>query len=205
MKKPQVNEESKKKWDNFWYYYKYHVLAGIFVLVCIIVFAKDMLSKIEYDYCVSLVGDYAVPEEDKTDLQNWFEEHAEDLNGDGEIHVQVADYFIPEEGQSGYDPQILAASQTKLTVDLQEGTSMIYFLSDSNYERYKEMEAFPELEETVKVKDCSGFAEIGSPASMEDMIVTMRLMYEDSKLGKDEEIQNYYEVNEKLLNQFIGK
>lgn len=89
MKKLQGNEEAKKKWENFWYYYKYHVLAGVFILVCIIVFAKDMLSKIDYDYCVSVVGSYAVPEEDKAALQKWFEEHGEDLNEDGEIHVQV--------------------------------------------------------------------------------------------------------------------
>ena len=38
MKKPQINDDKKKKWDNFWYYYKYHVLAGVFVLVCIIIF-----------------------------------------------------------------------------------------------------------------------------------------------------------------------
>ena len=33
MKKVQGNEEAKKKWENFWYYYKYHVLAGVFVPV----------------------------------------------------------------------------------------------------------------------------------------------------------------------------
>ena len=59
MKKPQINDDKKKKWDNFWYYYKYHVLAGAFVLVCIIIFAKDMMSKIDYDYCVSVIGNYS--------------------------------------------------------------------------------------------------------------------------------------------------
>lgn len=204
MKKVQGNEEAKKKWENFWYYYKYHVLAGVFVLVCIIVFAKDMMAKIDYDYCVSLVGNYAVPEEDKAALQKWFEERAEDLNEDGEIHVQIADYFLPGEDDAGFDPQMYAASQTKLTVDLQEGTSMIYFLSEDNYQKFLEMDAFPKEEETVKMQDCKGFDDLGKPVSMEDMVVTMRLMHEDSKLGKDHEMQNYFKKSETLLNEFIG-
>ena len=204
MKKVQGNEEAKKKWENFWYYYKYHVLAGVFVLVCILVFAKDMMAKIDYDYCVSLVGNYAVPEEDKAALQKWFEERAEDLNEDGEIHVQIADYFLPGENDAGFDPQMYAASQTKLTVDLQEGTSMIYFLSEDNYQKFLEMDAFPKEEETVNIEECKGFEELGSPTSMEDMVVTMRLMYEDSKLGKNNEIQNYFEKSKALLHEFIG-
>ena len=79
MKKPQINDDKKKKWDNFWYYYKYHVLAGAFVLFCVIVFVKDMMAKVDYDYCISVIGNYPVQEEDTQVLQDWFEEHAEDL------------------------------------------------------------------------------------------------------------------------------
>ena len=204
MKKPQINDDKKKKWDNFWYYYKYHVLAGAFVLFCVIVFVKDMMAKVDYDYCISVIGNYPVQEEDTQVLQDWFEEHAEDLNGDGEVHVQIADYYLPPEGEAGYDPQIYAASQTKLMVDLQEGTSMIYFLDKANYEKLQEIEAFPKQEETVEVKDCSGFQEIGSPAYLKDMIMTMRLMYDDSKLGKDEEIRDYFDSSESLMKQFVG-
>lgn len=204
MKKPKINDDKKKKWDNFWYYYKYHVLAGAFVLFCVIVFVKDMMAKVDYDYCISVIGNYPVQEEDTQVLQDWFEEHAEDLNGDGEVHVQIADYYLPPEGEAGYDPQIYAASQTKLMVDLQEGTSMIYFLDKANYEKLQEMEAFPKQEETVEVKDCSGFQEIGSPAYLKDMIMTMRLMYDDSKLGKDEEIRDYFDSSESLMKQFVG-
>lgn len=204
MKKPQINDDKKKKWDNFWYYYKYHVLAGAFVLFCVIVFVKDMMAKVDYDYCISVIGNYPVQEEDTQVLQDWFEAHAEDLNGDGEVHVQIADYYLPPEGEAGYDPQIYAASQTKLMVDLQEGTSMIYFLDKANYEKLQEMEAFPKQEETVEVKDCSGFQEIGSPVYLKDMIMTMRLMYDDSKLGKDEEIRDYFDSSESLMKQFVG-
>ena len=81
---------------------------------------------------------------------------------------------------------------------------MIYFLSEENYKRFLEMDAFPAEEETVKMQECNGFKEIGSPASMEEMVVTMRLMYDESKLGKDNEMQDYFEKSKALLDEFVG-
>lgn len=205
MKESKISEEKKKKWDNFWYYYKYHVLAGLFVVVCIVVFVKDMMAKVDYDYHVSVVGRYAIPDEDKAVLQNWFEEQGKDLNGDGEIHVDIADYCLPDEEDANFDPQIYAASQTKFMVDIQEGTSMIFFLNETNYEKLKEMDVFPEKEETEEVKECSGFQEMGSPAFMEDMLVTMRLVYDDPKSKDKEEELEYYQVCKELFEKFKGK
>ena len=66
----------------------------------------------------------------------WFTENAKDLNEDGEVHVQISDYFIPSEGDEGYDPQMVMAGQTKFTVDVQTATSMIFFVSERSYEKF---------------------------------------------------------------------
>ena len=42
MKKPQMKEETRKKIDNFWYYYKIHVLVVVFILFVASVFIKDI-------------------------------------------------------------------------------------------------------------------------------------------------------------------
>lgn len=140
---------------------------------------------------------------DRTSLQTWFEEHGEDLNGDGEIHVQVADYYIPKEDE---DPQILMANQTKLTVDMQEADSMIYFFSDASLERYKDSGVLSKEEDDyTPVSECIGFEEAGSPASVQDMVVGLRLLDKDTKQAQDEEIQNYYKACEELLRKFIGE
>lgn len=201
MKKVQASEDKKKKLENFWYYYKFHVLIGAFLLICVIIFVRDMLNKVTYDYTVAFLGDYTINDEDSKALQAWFEAHGEDLNGDGEVHVQIGDYGASEDG----DPNLFAAMQTKFTVDMQEGTSMIYFLSSKQYEKYKDMEIFPEKEEDyVLMKDCKGFQEAGNPASVGDMMGAMRVISEDNKLWEDEEIQSYYEKCEALFQEFVG-
>lgn len=202
MKKLHLDEEHKKKLDNFWYYYKYHTMAAVFALFCIIIFVRDMMNKVDYDYSIAFVGDYAVADEDSLNLQKWFEEHAEDLNGDGEVHVQISDYHLSEDG----DPQMVMASQTKFTVDIQEETSVLFFLSQKNYENFKDQGIFEEdAEALVDIKDCKGFKEAGNPVSVQDMSGTIRLIFEGSKMSKDEEKIKYYEANKKLWEEFIGE
>ena len=101
MKKPQIDAEKKKKWDNFWYYYKYHVLAGAFILFCIIIFVKDMRGKVSYYYTVAFLGEYGIAQEDSTKLQKWFEEHAEVKQGRAiadcryNVHLMTAKPLTP--------------------------------------------------------------------------------------------------------------
>ena len=199
MKTEKTKEDRKKKWDNFWYYYKYHVLIGAFALICIITFAKDMLGKVSYDYEIGFLGDYSMVEEDRIKMEDWFTEN-------GEVHVQISDYFIPSEGDEGYDPQMVMAGQTKFTVDVQTATSMIFFVSERSYEKFKEMEVFSEDEnQLIAVKDCKAFEEMGSPASFQDMYITLRILPEVADNEKGEEAQKYYEESEKLLKKFIGE
>ena len=203
MKKPQMKEETRKKIDNFWYYYKIHVLVVVFILFVASVFIKDIVTKVDYDYSVAFVTEEMMTNEEISSIQSVFEGEAEDLNGDGEIHVEVQNYTIPQ-GDSA-DPQLVAAGQTKLTVDIQEGTSMIFFLSPGCYESYKDSGVLPADEsEYIKFSDCTGYEEAGSPKELGDLMGALRLV-EDTKLKKDQNKMDYYEANKEVFEKFTEK
>ena len=203
MKKPQMKEETRKKIDNFWYYYKIHVLVVVFILFVAGVFIKDIVTKVDYDYSVAFVTEEMMTNEEISSIQSVFEREAEDLNGDGEIHVEVQNYTIPQ-GDSA-DPQLVAAGQTKLTVDIQEGTSMIFFLSPGCYESYKDSGVLPADEsEYIKFSDCTGYEEAGSPKELGDLMGALRLV-EDTKLKKDQNKMDYYDANKELFEKFTEK
>lgn len=203
MKKPQMKEETRKKIDNFWYYYKIHVLVVVFILFVAGVFIKDIVTKVNYDYSVAFVTEEMMTNEEISSIQSVFEGEAEDLNGDGEIHVEVQNYTIPQ-GDSA-DPQLVAAGQTKLTVDIQEGTSMIFFLSPGCYESYKDSGVLPADEsEYINFSDCTGYEEAGSPKELGDLMGALRLV-EDTKLKKDQNKMDYYEANKELFEKFTEK
>ena len=207
MKKSALlSEETKKKVENFFYYYKFHVLLGAFVLFFLIIFIRDMVTKIEYDYSIAFLGDYSLTEKDSQAFQTSCQKHADDLNGDGKIHVQLSDYSCPDEEDDGFDPQVFAAMQTRFIVDVQEGTSMIFFLNQEKYEDYKDEGVFPaNAEDYTSIQDCQGYKEAGSPQSAGEYMVALRIIDESSGLSEDEEIQDYYTANEKLLREFIGE
>ena len=172
----------------------------------LIIFIRDMVTKIEYDYSIAFLGNYSLTEEDSQAFQTWFQEHGEDLNGDGEVHVQLSDYSCPDEEDDGFDPQVFAAMQTRFIVDVQEGTSMIFFLNQEKYEDYKDEGVFPaNAEDYTSIQDCQGYKEAGSPQSAGEYMVALRIIDESSGLSEDEEIQDYYTANEKLLREFIGE
>lgn len=203
MKKPQMKEETRKKIDNFWYYYKIHVLVVVFILFVAGVFIKDIVTKVDYDYSVAFVTEEIMTDEEISSIQSVLEKEAEDLNGDGEIHVEVQNYTIPQ-GDSA-DPQLVAAGQTKLTVDIQDGTSMIFFLSPGCYESYKDSGVLAADEsEYIKFSDCTGYEEAGSPKELGDLMGALRLV-EDTKLEKDQSKMDYYEANKELFEKFTGK
>ena len=203
MKKPQMKEETRKKIDNFWYYYKIHVLVVVFILFVASAFIKDIVTKVDYDYSVAFVTEEMMTNEEISSIQSVFEREAEDLNGDGEIHVEVQNYTIPQ-GDSA-DPQLVAAGQTKLTVDIQDGTSMIFFLSPGCYESYKDSGVLPADEsEYIKFSDCTGDEEAGSPKELGDLMGALRLV-EDTKLKKDQNKMDYYEANKELFEKFTEK
>lgn len=203
MKKPQMKEETRKKIDNFWYYYKIHVLVVVFILFVASVFIKDIVTKVDYDYSVAFVTEEMMTNEEISSIQSVFEGEAEDLNGDGEIHVEVQNYTIPQ-GDSA-DPQLVAAGQTKLTVDIQDGTSMIFFLSPGCYESYKDSGVLPADEsEYIKFSDCTGYEEAGSPKELGDLMGALRLV-EDTKQKKDQNKMDYYEANKELFEKFTEK
>ena len=203
MKKPQMKEETRKKIDNFWYYYKIHVLVVVFILFVAGVFIKDIVTKVDYDYSVAFVTEEMMTNEEISSIQSVFEREAEDLNGDGEIHVEVQNYTIPQ-GDSA-DPQLVAAGQTKLTVDIQDGTSMIFFLSPGCYESYKDSGVLPADEsEYIKFSDCTGYEEAGSTKELGDLMGALRLV-EDTKLKKDQNKMDYYEANKELFEKFTEK
>lgn len=194
------NDDIRKKIDNYWYYYKYHTLVGIFAAVLLIIFIKDMLGRVEYDYTVAVITKSGTREEDMEALQSYFEGISPDLNGDGEVHVQVAEYYFPSDDGQMANPQVVISNQTRLMADIQEQESMIFFVDKSSYEEYKEQGLFSgELSELAQIKDCQGFKEMGEIPSIEDLYVTMKDMPE----GLSEEEQAYYEASKALFEKFI--
>ena len=126
----------KSKWDNFWYYHKWHVIAGIVALCVVLFFVHDMTSRVNPDYQIALITKQTYPTDMTDALEAQIAKYGKDLNGDGKVVVQVNTYTEAGDTSSSgmvVDPNVQMASYVKLTSDISEGSSMIFITDDATF------------------------------------------------------------------------
>lgn len=119
----------KKKLQNFWYYYKWYLVAAAVVAVLLADFAWGKEKLVEPDYQTALVTGGQISEERRAQLEETLETLWDDRNGDGQIHVQVNFYRYDARTTRTDDTAVFMASAVQLAADLQLGESGC-FLTD---------------------------------------------------------------------------
>ncbi|MFA5659161.1 MAG: hypothetical protein WC900_07740 [Oscillospiraceae bacterium] len=118
----------KKAIENFFYHYKWHFIAITFMTVFVTLFIVDMLTKVDPDIRVIYLPCNELNNHlDK--LEDYFEEIADDINGDGKVYVEII--AIPV-GVENYNPLNDVANQTKLAAESQSGATMIYISDEKS-------------------------------------------------------------------------
>lgn len=126
-------QTAKSKWENFWFYYKWHVVIGVAAVLLAVFTIVSMLNRTKYDLTVTLVTGSVLSEDLRSELSEALAGYAEDLNGDGEVHLEVRTYGLisptnPDEAQQRN------AMETKLLADLAFPESCILVIDPALYD-----------------------------------------------------------------------
>lgn len=78
----------QKKWDNFWYYYKVHVIVGIFGLFLIVITVRDCMQNVMPDVSFIYMG--VLQPEQVEQIEQALIELVQDANNDGKTHILIA-------------------------------------------------------------------------------------------------------------------
>ena len=146
-KAEQAGKTPHGKWENFWFYHKWHVVIGIAVAAVVIGTVVSTVKTVQPDYTVGLITRNSYPEEVTNQLGQTMAKYGVDRNGDGKVVVQVASYVVTPQSASSAgsgsssgsgtagqaDPQMEMAYRTKLMADVSTGTSMIFVTDDASF------------------------------------------------------------------------
>ena len=121
-----------KKLQNFWFYYKKHLLVGLAVLGVAGYLAFQSAATPEPDYHIGLVRSIPFSDAELHALEARFTAAAEDVNGDGEVLVQIHTYYVDLADDSLNAGVRNEQSIAALDADLIGGTSGIFLLEDVN-------------------------------------------------------------------------
>lgn len=83
---------NKAKLENFLYYNKWWILAGLFVLILVGSLIRDLTTVVRPDYQVAVITAAPLTEAASAELKEAFAALGEDLNGDGRVVVQLNSY-----------------------------------------------------------------------------------------------------------------
>jgi len=125
-KAPPLTPAQRRK--NWWHYHKWHVALGAVLLAVLCDVGRQVLGTgaAEPDYRVAYVGENALPEDTAAALEAGLAALGEDLNGDGQVTVSLAQYA----STGGVDAGAAASAETALMGDLLECESYFFLLDD---------------------------------------------------------------------------
>lgn len=134
-----VPKTPKEKWNNFWFQYKWHVIAITAITVVLAVLITQCATRTKYDLEVVYFTYTAVLDEQTQAVADYIKQYASDTNGDGEINVQIINCSY---SNSSGDTQYRYTMMTKLQALIAGDQNALLYITDS--ESYKYLDGLSE-------------------------------------------------------------
>lgn len=210
-----------QKLENFWYYYKWHTLLGIFGLIICLVCVVQCAGRTEPDAMIMYAGRFKVPDEYR---ENSIETiMKEDYNNDGEKNADVFQLIIPiteTDGEFELEDKVAITNNEEFKrfyTELASGSSVIYLLHPYLYEQAKGMGVLCPLSEAlsevpdfaiddygVPVKELDAYKNTTLNFFPEDCIICIRYCRTKESNFMNADDPDYYNNNFKFFNDIIG-
>ncbi len=130
--KERLPETFTEKKENFFYYHKYKVIAGIVALVAAVYFIVSTVTATKYDATAVVFCWGYISEENRTDIADYLEQFHDDTDGNGEINVSLIDCsFVSGSDTAQYAGNMMTKIQTVLAADEE---AMLFLLDEESLE-----------------------------------------------------------------------
>ncbi len=137
----------KKFIDNYWYYYKWYVIGGLFLLFALVVAITSTATQEKYDASVIWAMHGYVEQPYLDAMAEELEKHCDDLDGNGEVNVRVILVTYTSDGGM-LNGDVELSMQQKLVTQLSVGEVYIVIADEVSYEGYMtKLGAFENLED----------------------------------------------------------
>lgn len=110
--------------ENYWYYYKYHTFAAIFIIAVILITVFDIASKVKPDINISAIGSFYISEQSTLKIKDELSKKINDINNDNKKEIIIQNIYInslekPNEQSMALMQKVqleLSVSDTKLFI-----------------------------------------------------------------------------------------
>lgn len=122
--------------ENFWYYHKWHLLAGILIICIMAVGIHSCVTKKDVDLYVLYVVSGSYSTQTNEALAQKLENYVDDINGDGEKNVQIITVAFSE--TLSRSDQSQSSELSRFVGQVASGPAILYLFDDANYDAFDE-------------------------------------------------------------------
>lgn len=120
---------------NWWYYHKWYVAGGILAgAFCLSILWSILgIGRVYPDVSIAYISSIPLTEDTVEALRSGFAEKTPDLNGDGQVVVNLNQYvsYVPEDQYMDSEMILFSqATQVQMVADISECTSYFFLLED---------------------------------------------------------------------------
>ncbi|MCD8180166.1 MAG: hypothetical protein LUF26_01620 [Firmicutes bacterium] len=129
---------TKKWWDYFWYYYKWHTIITVIAVIVAAVTIVQCATREKYDMTVVYAGHMSYSETETEKLRDILSQYVTDIDGNGKQSVYFQTMMFSDgAGNEEYDYAI----QTKLDLSFTDDYTYIYLMDEVEAALYLQRES----------------------------------------------------------------
>lgn len=130
--KDAPNETGKKTWKNYyWFYYKWHMLAALVLVLTIVICTAQCVMKVDPDYYVLFYAQNYYTDEALQEVTDELQKYSEDLNGDGNVKVMAVNCTF-----SNNDTQRINTVRQQALLQMTTDNTCFWVMDKSGVELY---------------------------------------------------------------------
>ena len=146
---------------HFWDYHKWHVFAAVIALVFIVTTMVQVMNRVEYDIEIAYYGGMYFTEEQSQKLKEYLSQYIEDVDGNGEINVNITVATAEAPGMNGAQlTEYQAAIGQKFMAEMAARTYDAYIFDESYYEYAGPDSDFGMIESSFDMSHVEGMQEL---------------------------------------------
>lgn len=191
----------KEKWDNFWFQYKWVVIAVIISFIVLTVMITQCATRKTPDLEIVYFSYTPVFDQQTALVGEYFETITKDINKDGEVIVNVVNCSFQNNGNIQYRNSVLSKLQAVITSNqkallfITDNKSIEYFNNLTTNGEIFEGEPIPLNEEFYKSTKSKNYGRLTAKLSISIRRVS------DTLLEKKEDISKYYAESKRILKE----
>ena len=195
----------KEKWNNFWFQYKWWVVTAVVSVIVLAVLISQCASRVAPDLEIIYFSYTPVLDQQIAPVAEYFEEYAKDMNGDGEVNVQLVNCSVSETGDTQYKTSILSKLQAIIATDekallfITDSKSITYFDNFSSDVYIFEGDPLVLGEDFYKATESEDIGPL-----TEGLTLSIRRV-SDTLLEENDKVVKYYKESVRIMNKIKAK